>query len=619
MRVLRNVCCVVLLAALGAAQQSGAGSPAASNAQDPSQKPASPLEEPKKPSEAEQNKPKAASFDIGTAAATAQDQDVGEVRLMTRYTELGGDPTRSFRIAGENNLAEFNWFMDRKFLVTRRVQLLSMYRGTDDFSLDPEHNSLQKAYARIYGPRDEYIFGDALVNFSRLTFNQNVKGVNANWKLGESWKLGTFGGVFIDRYGSLFKDLTGRPYLSTVWGMRLEHAFARGSSYGFNFSTADDQEGSLPPATLGTAPFPASNRVGSFDTKLQLAGVRLDGELAYSFTDFDKRSSASCTAPCDSRQPQPGLGYQGDWGARLDASWRYQKFSLRGSFVRYQPNFAALNARQIADLQDAMLRASYELTNWMTVDGTFRRSNNDLRGQLPFETRLLGPEAKLIFHDLPVYRRATFETGYRHRNVAASDGSINRYLRTPYAELTLPVKTTYFNLGYERRQAVDLKQADQSSNTDRVYIGLRGIYDLGGWHVNPTVRYELERSGQRPRLGQVIPNPILAFLLDRDSNRLGTAGLFIEPPKWFLLELAFRDASATLPTISPSGLTLVPSGYSRPSYRTALTYKFKNDENIQFIFSFERNNNFYFNTPNFDERVTGLTFVYKFGRRASQQ
>jgi hypothetical protein len=35
---------------------------------------------------------------------------------------------------------------------------------------------------------------------------------------------------------------------------------------------------------------------------------------------------------------------------------------------------------------------------------------------------------------------------------------------------------------------------------------------------------------------------------------------------------------------------------------------------VLFIFSFERNSNFYLNSPNFDERVSGLTFVYKFGR-----
>lgn len=71
------------------------------------------------------------------------------------------------------------------------------------------------------------------------------------------------------------------------------------------------------------------------------------------------------------------------------------------------------------------------------------------------------------------------------------------------------------------------------------------------------------------------------------------------------MELAFRDSSATI---------YGPTGYSRPSYRAQVTYKFRNDENILMIASFERNNNFYFNSPNFDERMSGLSFVYKFGK-----
>ena len=67
----------------------------------------------------------------------------------------------------------------------------------------------------------------------------------------------------------------------------------------------------------------------------------------------------------------------------------------------------------------------------------------------------------------------------------------------------------------------------------------------------------------------------------------------------------------------------------------ALTYKLMNDENKVVIFSFERTNNFYFSPPtsagttinpgyppggppnvlNFDERMVGVTVVYKFGKR----
>ena len=575
-----------------------------------------------------------------TPAGTQQDQELGEIRLMSRYTEVGGDKTRSFRDPGMNNLAEFNYFMDRRFMVTHRVQTLSMFRSTDDYSIDPEKVSLQKAFVRFYGPKDEYIFGDALVNYSRLTFNQNVKGVSTAWRLGDKWKLSLVGGIFIDRWGSLYKDLMGRPYMSRVEGARAAYSFNRDLTVGLNFSASDDILSTLPFADYGTTPYPASNRIGSVDVKYQRKNFRLDGEYAYSITDFDTRASdAPCTGfvpgqadPCSLSMPQVWSGYQGDWGGRLEASYKYQKFSLRASVVRFQPNFASINARQISDLEDLLVRPGYDLTSWLSVDGTMRYSINDLKKQLAYRTTLWGPEGRFIFHDLPFYRRAVFEMGYRDRIVGSSllypgtdpNTTSDRYVRGPYAELTVPVSTTFLTVGYERRNAIDNINPGQSSNTNRFYAGLRGVYDWGGWHINPSVRWELERQTVRPNLlsaGQTPVNPAptdyAGYLIreDQDSNRLDTINLVIEPPKYFILEAGFRDASSTITDSDPVTYLPIPAGYSRPAYRAQITYKIKNDENILLVFSFERNNNYYYTSNNFDERVSGVSFIYKFGKR----
>jgi hypothetical protein len=556
-----------------------------------------------------------------TPSGVQQDQELGEIRLMSRYTEIGGDPTRSFLDPGMNNLAEFNYFMDRRFMVTHRIQTLTQFRATDDYSIDPEKDSIQKGYVRIYGPRDEYIVGDALVNYSRLTFNQNIKGATASWLMGKKWKLSMAGGVFIDRWGSLYKDLPGRPYTSRVEGARLAYSASRDFTVGLNFSASDDLIGTLPFTPYGTTPEPASNRVGSLDFKYRKKNLNINGEYAYSATDFDTRASdAPCAnvdafgnivyGPCDTRQPQVGVGIQGDWGAQVDGSYRLGKFNLRSSFVRFEPNFASINARQINDLEDILVRPGYDLTGWLSVDGTMRYSADDLKLQLPYKTTLWGPEGRFIFHDLPFYHRAVLETGYRDRIVNSSNydapiattGSADSYVRGPYAEFTVPVSTTFLTIGYERRNQVDQVNPGLSSNTNRFYAGIRGVYDLGGWHINPSVRWELERDSNRPDLDLTPPDP----RFDLDSNRLDTVNLIIEPPKWFIIEGAFRDATATI---------YGPSGYSRPSYRAQVTYKVKNDENMLVIFSFERNNNFYYTSTNFDERIEGVTLVYKFGKR----
>ena len=582
--------------------------------------PTNPLQtaEPPKPTDTNTTNAKS-TFSGGESTNEGKDQILGELRLMQRYSQINGDQTRSFRVPGSNRLAEFNIFTDNAFRFSRRIQSLFMYRGTDDRSIDPEHNSLQKAYVRFYGPRDETILGDSLVNYSRLTFNQNIKGLNFSTRLGEHWKVFAVGGIFIDRYGSLYNDLPGRPYRAAVAGARLEYRFLKESTLGFNFSNSTDQIGSLPlqsapgnPTGVGIPPLPADNRVYSVDSKFQLGALRTDVELAYSQTDFDRRFFAGCPGTCDSRGPLPGFGFQNDFGFRLDESYRHKKLNLRGSYVRYEPNFASINARQIADLQDIVFRAGYDVTDWLSVDGTVRRSNNDLKQQLPFETTLWGPEARFLFHDLSIYRRATLEVGYRHRDVQASDKSIDRFVRIPYVEFSVPVSTTFLTIGYERRNSVDMRDASQSSNTDRVYASLRGIYDLGGWHITPSFRYELERQSHRPRINSFpVANCFLTpfnvnCLLDRDSNRLGLASVFVEPPKYFIAELSFRDTSATL---------FGPAGYSRPSYRAQLTYKIRNDENTEFIMGFERNSNFYFTSPDYDERIFSGTLLFKFAKR----
>ncbi len=583
------------------------------------------MQEPAKP--AETNKPQASTFDTGSLGSGGKDQSLGEVKLMTRNTQLNGDRTRSFREPNENDLAEFNYFLERPFVVTRRFQMLSMFRSTDDQSIDPEINSVQKFYVRVFGPKDEYIVGDALVNYSTLSFNQNIKGISSSWKFNPQWKFSIVGGAYIDRWGSLYKDLPGRPYAGIVSGARLEYKVDKTTTVGMNWASDDDQINTLPFSLAGSGIAPLRNRVGSIDERISWGAFRLSSEYAWSFTNFDLRANGCLSLPCDSRTPTAGVGYQSDWGSRLDGSWKHKRWTLRGSFIRYQPNFASVNARQVPDLQDVVFRTTYELTDFLTLDGTMRRSNDDLRGQKPFETRLWGPEGKLVFSNLAFYKRGVFEVGYRDRivnsledffiksNPATANQVIDRFTRGPFADFTVPIKTTFFTLGWEHRQAEDFINQANSTNTNRVYAGLRGIYDIHGWHVSPNFRFELERQSQRANLANAALAPQIAMFLDYGSNRLDSLSLMTEAPKYFILELAYRNSSATLSQLDPTNSFFVPSGFSRPSYRASLTYKYRNDENTEAIFFFERYNNYYFTQTNYDERVVGVTLIYKFGRR----
>jgi hypothetical protein len=116
------------------------------------------------------------------------------------------------------------------------------------------------------------------------------------------------------------------------------------------------------------------------------------------------------------------------------------------------------------------------------------------------------------------------------------------------------------------------------------------------------LRYEIERESHRP---DAPLDPTLAY----DSNRLNSIGIFIEAPKWFITELAYRNSNATI---------YGPNGFDRPSYKAALSYKLHNNENTMLIFSFERNNNWFANLLPYDERQYGVTLDYKFGKKAQR-
>src|SRR5947209_7857795 len=97
MRAIQILLASVLVTASAVAQSSSSASSSQSGStgtgsqtSDPNQQPTSPLQEPVKPIEAEQNKPKASTFDLGSATGSGQDQQLGEIRLMDRYTEVNG-------------------------------------------------------------------------------------------------------------------------------------------------------------------------------------------------------------------------------------------------------------------------------------------------------------------------------------------------------------------------------------------------------------------------------------------------------------------------------------------------------------------------------------------------
>lgn len=555
-----------------------------------------------------------------TGQTGGEDQQLFEIKVGANHTKINpnirdehGRPLRSFLTPGKNVTADFSYFQDHTF-GSNRLQVLSIVRSNNDPRVDPEQNSLQRGYAKITTPNSEWNFGDSLVSFSRLTFNQNIKGLNVTRKFGNGFRLTGNGGVFTDRWGSMWKDdLIGKPFTRVVAGMRAEERFTADKIVGLNFSHGRDMNDSIRADLRQFGLIPLDNQIGSVDGRFTFGRVfTVDGELGYSATNFDT------TRLRDKRK---------DYGGRLDTSLRAGRFFARTSYTRLMPSFLAINARQLADLQDALLRGGLDLSDNVTVEASYRRTNNNLRDERPEGTTVFrAPEVRVSFRRLPGLGRTIIDAGYRERQqegparlVAPLAGRREeRTVRIPFVDVSIPLGNTLLAVGYEHRENVNRVLPSENTGTNRWSGSFRSTFDLGGWNISPMFRYEMEREE-------------FFRVLGFNNNRNVLASLFIDAPKYVALEGMYRVIGATLfaeclqqaggapcspflPVV-PGTTVLLPSGFRRPAFRAALTYKLFNSENKFIVFAIDRSNNF-FALPgrDFDERVLSVTLVYRFKR-----
>ncbi len=550
-----------------------------------------------------------------------EDQLFLEVRVGTNDTKITPDlrdaqgrPQRSFLTPGSNTVADFTYFQDHSFAGSNRVQVLSIFRNSNDPRVDPEANSYQRGYIRLTTPNWEWNFGDYLVPYSRLTYRQNIKGAHVVRKFDHGFRVMANGGVFTDRWGSIFKDyLVGKPFTRIVAGLRAEENLSRDKVIAFNFAHGRDLPDSIRPDLLATSGFlPVDNQIVSLDSRMNLFRVlSLDGEVAYSWTDPN------------TLRPVAERAKRKDYAVRFDTSYRQGPVFLRTSFTRLMPDFLSINARQLADLQDTGFRGGLDFNRHITLEAAFRHTTNNLRDNRPEGSTVFKvPEVRLSFREIPGLGRTILDVGYRERLqdgpfLQSLGGRENRETRIPFVEYSIPISSTIVSGSYEHRGNVDHNAPGQNSSTNRVAISVRSMLGLGGWEFSPLFRYEIERE-------------LFLRVQGANNNRTIQAMAILEAPRYFVFEGMYRQIGATLfseclttPSefcqqfvrVPPGAVVLLPSGFGRPAYRAAITYKIANSDDRFIVFSFDRNDN-YFALPgrNFRERVIAVTFVFRWKR-----
>jgi hypothetical protein len=309
--------------------------------------------------------------------------EAGELFFEWKYavngTDIKGNEDRSFLYEGVNHILDFSTFSKQPLNAGRMLESSGIFRFTDDPRVDPERNSVQKAYTKLTGPTFTFTAGDSLVNYSRFSFNQNIKGLNLQKEIEnfDGLRLTATAGVFTDRWGSLTRrwekftayntvpdpNIPAKPYTREVLGFRLDKTFGENHWVGVNYSHGSDIIRSLPRET--NAP-PYNNHLASVDWLWTFArNLRFAGELAESASEFDARF-------------QPDLS--SDYAARLELSQQWRRYRWRLEYTRFMPNFFSVNARQVQDLQDASAQGTLDLTKQLSITATFRRTNDNLPG-----------------------------------------------------------------------------------------------------------------------------------------------------------------------------------------------------------------------------------------------
>jgi len=655
------------------------------------------------------------------------------LHACTRSQILAASPGKPRTCDSINNISEISFLNNAPVFGSYRFETSVVGRYTDNPRVDPERNSLQRAYLRLAGRSLEATLGDSLVNYSRFSFSQNIKGLHLWNQWTDNLRFTGTVGYFTDRWGSLyrraefFRDITSttpfnpatpaKPYTRAVGGLRLEYRVGKGGWAAFNYSRGKDLEQSLPEATITcsdtttnlrtvrpisggcqagevelqdgrlTSSEAADNHLISMDTNLDLRPLRMKvaGEVAYSWTMGGTPPASAVLNPssfaCAVQAPVVGGAVLDarcyhrritDAAYRAEVSQRIAKLNWRLDYSRFQPDFSSANARQIRDLQDFSVRGDYQFLRQFGLAMSWRRSNDNLNGKRNYTSIVRAPEARLTFRDLPIYRRMVLEVGYRERNLdtagdplatcvtlpttpptpqittkrSAHPGCLVtelrqateeriRSTRIPFFSLTLPVSDSSFSFDYEHRHDMDAVLNQNSSDTDRFAFGFRGNYTWNNWDVIPSFRYELERLGKyTPDNPALAPSdPALIYSIDffgaHDTSRSFNAQLQIEAPRYFRFEGIYREFNSISLSPLKASAQLDPllnffylnQGFKRPTWRAAMTYKIRNDENRLLTVYYERGNNFFdtgdpfvTDLKSFRETIIGGTLLFRFRR-----
>jgi hypothetical protein len=213
-------------------------------------------------------------------------------------------------------------------------------------------NTLQ--YGRS-GPGYQMAIGDVAVVYSTLGANTALRGIFAQRSFGDT-SFSASAGVMADSWGAVFDRNKRFQFLRNSAAVKVERPLMPGTSVFVTAQGYSDASDSLPEHLQSV--LPASARSGTAGFDFTRGVFSLQGEVAVS------------------RFREEGGPWQDSGAAVADATWQWEKLTVRAGHHEFGRSFASLSSAALPGLQESYVNGSWSANPWVSLTADFRASRN---------------------------------------------------------------------------------------------------------------------------------------------------------------------------------------------------------------------------------------------------
>lgn len=226
--------------------------------------------------------------------------------------------------------------------------------SNDRSVLSQSANQLNNLQIGRSGETFQVALGDVTPNYSSLSTALGARGVMGQVKLGEAVSVHAFSGVVAPSWEALSGKTPRYQFLRDVQGGKVEYQLLPSLKIYATSQMARDDEASLPAGSTFALPLSIHSSSGGF--QFTQGDFQVAGEYAHGGSEAAGQTRTAGNALI------------------LDASWRLEKWSLRGGYHDLDPHFISLSGMVQPGIAESYLSADWSASHWLSLSGDVRNS-----------------------------------------------------------------------------------------------------------------------------------------------------------------------------------------------------------------------------------------------------